>query len=215
MIKLGVQETDSVSTEGQVRFNVIFWRSIYANFSILDEYISQFLLRKIYFVKMYIFSLIAVKCKRKYQGSCENYGEYQLALYTSGTITIEDCHFLCYLAYPRCHGFYLSTHESSQSKCYLFKEGCQQKTNVAWDYYEMDDCEGIFFILWYQNYLRIFCTNINWNLQRSSQLYTFQSTPAGENGDHALRAVMGALGPVLESVFSRIPKFPFLKDTVM
>ena len=63
-----------------------------------------------------------------------------------------------------------------------------------------------------------FCTNINRNLQRSSQLYTFQSTPAGENGengDHALRAVMGALGPVLESVFSRIPEFPFLKDTVM
>ena len=57
MIKLGVQETDSVSTEGQVRFNVIFWRSIYANFSILDEFISQFLLRKIYFVKMYIFLL--------------------------------------------------------------------------------------------------------------------------------------------------------------
>ena len=96
-------------------------------------------------------------CKRKYEGGCSNYQTDGLLLQentrTKGTFlagnedyfSVGECYDKC-INYPGCHGFFVS---KDNSRCALFKEGCQQRIDnyPYWDYYELsDDCEGIFAI---------------------------------------------------------------------
>ena len=89
---------------------------------------------------------IVAKCRRTYQGGCLNWQEDRLQLKEHiGIFTIGDCYDLCYKR-TSCYGFFLN---ERRDNCQLFKQGCQRKIESPpdWEYYEMEDCQGIFLIL--------------------------------------------------------------------